>query len=200
MTFVLMPYVGTELIGEDLGPGYPLEEAYNQMMENCRTGRILHPECDEDDEVDVVCRKSIATFKLARERTRGKRRDLDTNAEHKEPVLTSGSRLLESDQPPSSKEQSRTAEAIADELFPQVKMVGTSKLKFKPPTTKRLVGRVDGNPVFFKYSVLSYCANTCIGLRSTEIQWRYWLAVRKYSRMDDNLNKRGKTTAPQKQE
>ena len=88
--FVLVPYIGTELIAEDLRCS--LEEAHLHMIKSCRTGTILYPECD-DDEVDALCRKNIAAFKLSRSKAKGKQRE--TKIEVDESMKAAAAALLE---------------------------------------------------------------------------------------------------------
>lgn len=68
-TFVLIPYIATELIAEDMQCS--LEVAHDLMIKSLRTGTILHPECDDNDEIDVICCKNIGAFKSTL-RTKGK--------------------------------------------------------------------------------------------------------------------------------
>ena len=77
--FVLVPYIGTELIAEDLRCS--LEEAHGHMIKSHRTGTILYPECDDDNEVDALCRKNIAAFKLSRSKGKGKQREINTEVD-----------------------------------------------------------------------------------------------------------------------
>ena len=88
--FVLVPYIGTELIAEDLGCS--LEEAHVHMIKSRRTGTILYPECDDDDEVDALCRKNIAAFKSSRSKAKGKQRE--TNTEVDESTKAAAAALL----------------------------------------------------------------------------------------------------------
>ena len=88
--FVLVPYIGTELIAEDLGCS--LEEANHHMIKSCRTGTILYPECD-DNEVDALCRRNIAAFKLSRLKAKGKQRETKTEVD--ESVQAAAAALLE---------------------------------------------------------------------------------------------------------
>jgi hypothetical protein len=88
--YVLVPYIGTELIAEDLGCS--LEEAHIHMIKSCRTGTILYSECDDDDEVDALCRKNIAAFKLSRSKAKGKQRE--TNTEVDESTRAAAAALL----------------------------------------------------------------------------------------------------------
>ena len=73
LTFVLVPYIATELITEDMHCS--LEAAHHCMIQSHHTGTILHPEHDNDDEVDTICRSTLAAFKSMRLKTKGKQRE-----------------------------------------------------------------------------------------------------------------------------
>jgi hypothetical protein len=89
--FVLVPYIGTEIIAEDLGCS--LEEAHVHMIKSRRAGTILYSECDDNDEVDALCQKNIAAFKLSRSKAKGKQRE--TNPEVDESTKAAAAALLE---------------------------------------------------------------------------------------------------------
>ena len=74
--FVLVPYIRTELIAEDLRCS--LKEAHGHMIKSHRTGMILYPECYDDNEVNALCRKNIAAFKLSRSKGKGKQHEINT--------------------------------------------------------------------------------------------------------------------------
>ena len=54
LTYVLVPYVATELIGDDLECN--LEDAYQQMTKSGPVGSLLFADTDEDKELDSICR------------------------------------------------------------------------------------------------------------------------------------------------
>jgi hypothetical protein len=62
------------------------------MIKSCRTGTILYSECDDDDEVDALCWKNIAAFKLSRSKAKGKQRE--TNTEVDESTRAAAAALL----------------------------------------------------------------------------------------------------------
>ena len=57
LTYILVPYVVTELIGEDLGCN--LEDAYQHMIKSGPVGSLLFADTDGDKELDSICHDII---------------------------------------------------------------------------------------------------------------------------------------------
>lgn len=57
ITYVLIPYVAMELIGDDLKCN--LEDAYQQMIKSGPVGSLLLADTDGDEELDSICHDII---------------------------------------------------------------------------------------------------------------------------------------------
>ncbi|KAI9458250.1 hypothetical protein HD554DRAFT_2299672 [Boletus coccyginus] len=110
------------------------------ILHSCRTGKILYPECDDDDEVDALCQKNITTFKLSRSKAKGKQRETKTEVD--ESMKAAAAALLELNMAPHFRPKSATtAQVVANDLFPEVRASTSHSI---PMTSQN---RPEGNQV-----------------------------------------------------
>ncbi|KAG6380097.1 hypothetical protein JVT61DRAFT_8182 [Boletus reticuloceps] len=65
LTYILVPYVAMELIGDDLGCN--LEDAYQQMIQSGPVGSLIFADIDGDEELDSICREIIVEQRRSNE-------------------------------------------------------------------------------------------------------------------------------------
>jgi hypothetical protein len=64
-TYVLVPYVAHLLISEDLG--CPPEDAYKTMLDSQQVGAMLHPELDDDSELEDIFEANNRAARIEKE-------------------------------------------------------------------------------------------------------------------------------------